>query len=154
MAKISIARPTRGRQRRTAVLSMLAVLALAASISATGSQRGVGNGGASQDAELFKTYCASCHGVSAVGNGPLALSLRHAPPDLTLLAKANGGVFPGPRVRRIIEGRDVESHGDREMPVWGDAFRATAEGRSVERANARIAALVSYLEAIQHRDAE
>ena len=120
-------------------------------MSATGSQRGAG---ASQDPELFQIYCASCHGVNAAGNGPLAESLRHAPPNLTLLAQRNGGVFPAPRIRRIIEGRDVESHGNREMPVWGDAFRSTSEGRSVERANARIAALVDYLESIQYRDAQ
>jgi mono/diheme cytochrome c family protein len=151
MANKSIARLVRSLGRRPVVLSTLAVLALAASMSATGSQPGAG---ASRDSELFKTYCASCHGVDAFGNGPLADSLRHAPPNLTLLAKRNGGVFPAPRVRRIIEGRDVESHGDREMPVWGDAFRSTSEGRSVERANARIAALVDYLESIQHRDAQ
>ena len=29
-----------------------------------------------------------------------------------------------------IDGRDVASHGSREMPVWGDAFRAPPDRRS------------------------
>jgi hypothetical protein len=63
-------------------------------------------------------------------------------------------VFPAARVRRLVEGRDVESHGDRDMPVWGDAFKATRDGRAREAADARIAAIVVYLESIQHRAAQ
>ena len=105
-------------------------------------------------ADLFKTHCATCHGAEGRGNGPLARALRQPPSDLTQLSKRNGGTFPGVRVGRLIDGRDVESHGDRDMPVWGDAFRSTAEGRSPDMAAARIAALVDYLASIQHRDAE
>ena len=31
------------------------------------------------------------------------------------------------RMRRIIDGREVETHGDRDMPVWGESFRSEAE---------------------------
>jgi mono/diheme cytochrome c family protein len=103
--------------------------------------------------ELFKTYCASCHGLDATGNGPLARLLRHAPADLTQLSKKNGGMFPGARVRRVVEGRDVESHGDRDMPIWGDAFKK-GDGRSSEIAGARLDAIVEYLASIQHRQAQ
>jgi mono/diheme cytochrome c family protein len=103
---------------------------------------------------LFKTYCAPCHGTDALGNGPIARALRHAPPDLTQMAKRNGGTFPAVRVRRIVEGRDVESHGDRDMPVWGDAFAPTRDGRSAATAQARLDAIVRYLEAIQRHDAQ
>ena len=105
-------------------------------------------------AELFKTFCASCHGAEATGNGPMARVLRHAPPDLTLMAKKNGGTFPTARLNRIIAGWDIESHGDREMPVWGDPFRLPHDGRSQDGAEARIAAIVRYLESIQRRDAQ
>jgi mono/diheme cytochrome c family protein len=105
-------------------------------------------------AELFVTYCASCHGTEGTGNGPLARALRHAPANLTEIARNNGGMFPAARVRRIVEGRDVESHGDRDMPVWGDAFKTTRDGRSRETADARIGAIVLYLESIQHREAQ
>ena len=107
-----------------------------------------------EGAELFKTYCASCHGEQARGNGPLAERLRHAPPDLTTFTARNGGVFPSARVHRIIDGRDVASHGDREMPVWGDAFRTSRAGFTADAVKRRIEALVKYLEAIQQRAAE
>jgi mono/diheme cytochrome c family protein len=101
--------------------------------------------------QLFRTYCASCHGADARGSGPMAPQLRGIPPDLTSFAARNGGVFPGERVHRIVEGRDVASHGDREMPVWGDAFRRTRGGLSEDAIKARIGAIVDYLERIQER---
>jgi hypothetical protein len=62
--------------------------------------------------------------------------------------------FPSERVRRIIDGRDVASHGDREMPVWGDTFKRASKDASEDAASARIAALVRYLQSIQERPAE
>jgi hypothetical protein len=76
------------------------------------------------------------------------------PPDLTRYTEMNHGVFPSERLYRIIDGREVPSHGDRDMPVWGDAFRSTPDGRTAEQARARIEAIVGYLRAIQRRDAE
>jgi mono/diheme cytochrome c family protein len=105
-------------------------------------------------ARLFATHCATCHGTSAQGNGPMAASLRHAPPDLTRFTVRNGGVFPAERVRRIVDGRDVASHGDREMPVWGNAFTTSKDGPTQAEVKARIDAIVRYLEAIQQRGAE
>ena len=104
--------------------------------------------------QLFRTYCASCHGVTARGNGPLADALRRPPPDLTQFTRRNGGVFPSARVYDIIDGRGVPSHGDREMPIWGDAFRYTREGATAESIKERIEAIVAYLAAIQERAAE
>jgi mono/diheme cytochrome c family protein len=101
--------------------------------------------------DLFRAYCATCHGVDARGGGPLVSELRHLPPSLTSYAVRNGGVFPAERVRSIIDGRSVASHGDREMPVWGDAFKRTGGGLSEDAAKARIDAIVKYLEAIQER---
>jgi mono/diheme cytochrome c family protein len=148
---------TRQQLRRTRrnilglVVATSAAIALALPISAHAGQRE--SSAAPDGAELFKAYCASCHGTAATGHGPAAPTLRHVPPDLTLLSKKNGGMFPAARVHRIIEGRDVLSHGDRDMPVWGDAFGTTREGRSQETADARIAAIVRYLESIQQRTA-
>jgi len=102
-------------------------------------------------ASLFRTYCASCHGTDARGAGPMTTQLRLLPPSLTSFAVRNGGVFPGERVRRIVDGRDIPSHGTIEMPVWGDAFRRTREGLSEEAAAARIDAIVRYLDSIQER---
>lgn len=103
--------------------------------------------------QLFRTYCATCHGTTGRGNGPLAQQLRRTPPDLTQYTKRNGGMFPSERVYRIIDGRDVPSHGDREMPVWGDAFREAFGGAGPAAVKARIDAIVRYLEGIQERAA-
>jgi mono/diheme cytochrome c family protein len=99
---------------------------------------------------VFKTYCASCHGSEARGNGPLADKLRTAPPDLTLLARRNKGTFDAEMVGRIIDGRKpVKFHGGPDMPVWGDAFKESHEGYSEERVKARIESLVDYLRSVQ-----
>ncbi len=103
-------------------------------------------------AELFGAYCASCHGDAGRGNGPLVAQLRRRPPDLTKFAARNGGVFPTEVVRRIVDGRNVPSHGDPAMPIWGDVFTRTAGGEPAARE--RIQAIVEFLASIQERTAE
>jgi mono/diheme cytochrome c family protein len=101
---------------------------------------------------LFRTHCATCHGGDGRGAGPMANQLRRTPPDLTRYAARNGGLFPSEKVRRIIDGRDVPSHGIGDMPVWGDVFRKTDDATEAT-VRARIDAIVRYLEAIQARSA-
>jgi mono/diheme cytochrome c family protein len=98
---------------------------------------------------LFKTYCATCHGVEARGDGPLAGQLRVRPPDLTLFTRRNGS-FDREKVRRIVDGRQpVKGHGGADMPVWGDVFKRAEEGYSEKKPLERIQQLVDYLAAIQ-----
>jgi mono/diheme cytochrome c family protein len=105
--------------------------------------------------ELFKTYCASCHGRSARGDGPLAANMKKPPPDLTQFAARNGDVFPAALVAQIIDGRQpVKGHGGPDMPVWGDAFKASRVCSSEEAVQARIRALVEFLQHIQERRAQ
>ena len=104
-------------------------------------------------ARLFATHCATCHGTSGHGDGPLAGQLRQAPPDLTRFTTRNGGVFPSERVYRIVDGRGVASHGSREMPVWGDVFARSRDELSDEAVKARIEAIVGNLQRIQRREA-
>ncbi len=100
-------------------------------------------------AELYRGYCASCHGVTGRGDGPAAKALKVPPPDLTALARKNSGRFPGGQVYQVIEwGGAVASHGSREMPVWGVAFRPMSN-ESQKQVATRIHALTDYLEAIQ-----
>src|SRR5262249_59735370 len=104
--------------------------------------------------DLFKTYCSSCHGAGARGDGPLADNLRVRPPDLTLIAKRMGGTFTADKVRRIIDGRDpVKGHGGADMPVWGDAFKSSRDGYDEQAVKARIDALTEHLANIQERPA-
>jgi len=99
---------------------------------------------------MFKTYCGSCHGKSAKGDGPLAASLRFRPADLTLIAKRNGGKFDSDKVYRTIDGRDaIKGHGGTDMPVWGDAFKRSDEGYSEKAVKVRIQSIVDYLKSIQ-----
>lgn len=99
---------------------------------------------------LFKTYCATCHGVDAKGDGPLADQLRVRPPDLTRFGHRNGGAFDKDKVRRIIDGREpVKGHGGPDMPVWGDVFKRAEEGYNEKKAQQRIESLVAYLADIQ-----
>lgn len=102
-------------------------------------------------AQLFRNYCASCHGAAGRGDGPMVSRLRKPPPDLTKYTVRNGGVFPSERLRRIIDGRDVVAHGDPAMPVWGDVFRRAA-GDAASRE--RVDALVTFVEGLQERGAE
>lgn len=66
----------------------------------------------------FEGKCAVCHGRDGKGNGPYAEQLKGSLPDLTTLARRNGGVFPVSRIYETIEGAG-KGHGTREMPVWG-----------------------------------
>ncbi|MGE0360844.1 MAG: cytochrome c [Vicinamibacterales bacterium] len=103
---------------------------------------------------LFRTYCASCHGTSAKGDGPLAASLRQRPADLTEIARRNKGVFPTEQVHRIIDGRQpVKGHGGPDMPVWGDVFARASGVQSEANITSRIEALVRYIEGLQARTA-
>jgi mono/diheme cytochrome c family protein len=98
----------------------------------------------------YRTYCAVCHGREGRGDGPLAGSLRFSPPDLTLVAKRNGGRYPEDLVRRIIDGRKpVKGHGGPDMPVWGDAFKNASDSDSEDKVKEKIDALVEYLRQIQ-----
>ena len=54
--------------------------------------------------EMYRTYCAVCHGLDGKGNGPAARALKQQPSDLTLLSKRNGGAFPTFRISNIIQG--------------------------------------------------
>jgi len=98
--------------------------------------------------DLFRAYCAPCHGLDAKGRGPAAPTLKTKVPDLTMLARNNGGQFPSNRVRRTILGDEVRmSHGSREMPIWGPIFHQIEA--DVDWGNVRLENLVKYLESIQ-----
>lgn len=101
-----------------------------------------------EGADLYRAYCASCHGKTGKGDGPVAPALKATVPDLTMIANNNGGQFPVARVRRIIMGQGIiVSHGSREMPIWGPIFYQVEE--DVDRGPVRMENLVKYLESIQ-----
>jgi mono/diheme cytochrome c family protein len=95
----------------------------------------------------YEDSCAACHGKDGTGNGPLSQELKTRPPNLTILAKNNNGVFPVDRMYEIIDGRkSITSHGTREMPIWGNAFLSFGPENVVR---SRIMAIIDYLNRIQ-----
>ena len=99
-------------------------------------------------ADLFKFYCSSCHGVDAKGRAATSAG-KKAAPDLTALARRNGGMFPRERVHATITHGSgwSPSHGAEGMPVWGAIFRGLDPNDNL--ADIRIENLVQYLESIQ-----
>jgi len=101
--------------------------------------------------EMYKAYCAVCHGIDGKGHGPAADALKVPPPDLTTLARGNGGTYPSDHVRSAIEGGPcLPSHGAKEMPVWGCLFWGTSQGHTSE-VQLRLSNLNRYVKSLQAR---
>ena len=100
--------------------------------------------------EMFRIYCAVCHGTDGKGNGPAVPALAKQPPDLTQLSKKNGGKFPTFIVSNVILGDEfIAAHGSRDMPMWGDAFRS--KNRDESAIKLRIHNLTEYIESLQQK---
>lgn len=98
--------------------------------------------------DLYRRYCAVCHGKDGKGGGPAAAALKATPTDLTQLAKSNGGKFPVGAVRQALGGgSSTAAHGSAEMPIWGPVFRAMSPDENI--AKLRVDNLLRYLESIQ-----
>ncbi len=140
-------------ERILRIVALGAVAAMASTAIAPAQEMSIGQ-------REYVNSCASCHGVSGKGDGALAGFLSQTIPDLTVLAKNNGGVFPVSRMYEVIDGRaEVAAHGMRDMPVWGDEYDAQARaGRLGEFAarpdmdafvRGRILALIEYVSTLQ-----
>ena len=111
---------------------------------------------ASTGKQDFDANCASCHGVDGKGHGQALYVIPEVkPPDLTVLSKTNGGVFPTNRVYKSIDGRNgIPSHERFDMPFWGTTFQR--EGQEFTPASeaavrARIMKIVDYVKSIQQK---
>ena len=90
----------------------------------------------------------------------MAKYLTTPPSNLAQLARRIGGVFPAQLVSTAVDGRSLSSvgaHGPREMPVWGNVYRAEGmqpgdgDLRGELYARARILELMDYLARIQDK---
>lgn len=136
------------------IVTVIAGIAVA-SIAATASAQSKGDRVDFGKRE-FEANCASCHGTSGKGSGPIADLLKKSPPDLTQLAKKNNGVFPIERLYRVIDGSEVPSHGSRDMPVWGRDYKIQAAEHYMDvpydpevYVRTRILSLLEYLNRLQ-----
>ena len=135
----------RNRKRVRFVLAAALPLVLASGVTLAASEVN------EMQREDFFAYCASCHGPSGHGDGPVAVELKKRPADLTQLAKNNNGNFPYTRVRAVIDGRGqaLGIHGPADMPVWGERFRQ--EGKNDTQVRGKILNIVDYLVSIQEK---
>ncbi|SFI52749.1 c-type cytochrome [Albimonas pacifica] len=137
----------RGERRMQA-----AALALAAGLCAA--PAGAGELEMEVGGNLYAYWCGSCHGADARGEGPLSLYLTLPVPDLTDLARRNGGLFPMLAVIRTIDGGDRSPGHGGEMPVFGALFADDLNGigddhDAMIEAQGRILSIAIYLSAIQ-----
>ena len=134
---------------------LLSMLVLGAILAASNEdQKAIRKGPArrtssSSGSEMYRAYCAACHGLGGKGDGPASSALKSAPTDLTQLAKRNSGRFPELQVFGAINGDlQVPAHGSKDMPVWGAVFRGMGDS-SVSGAKLRIRNLTRYIELLQ-----
>ena len=97
--------------------------------------------------------------MSGRGEGSFGEVLKGNMPDLTAIAKRNGGVFPVDRVTMTIDGRATpRAHGTSEMPIWGSRYSVEAAPRyddfrydTEAFVQVRVLALVDSLNRLQVR---
>jgi mono/diheme cytochrome c family protein len=99
--------------------------------------------------QMFKDYCAVCHGTDGKGGGPAAELLKTAPPDLTTLAERHGRKIVAHHVRTILRDgvQNKEDDGALSMPHWGKAFRSS--NLNPRLAELRMHNLSDYVESLQ-----
>ncbi|MGA7558440.1 MAG: c-type cytochrome [Terriglobales bacterium] len=139
-------------QRRvpTPLLVLLVSLAVSASAQISNQQQPAIR--PVEGTSIFRSYCASCHGIDGRGKGPVAKALKRDVPDLTRLSLRNGGAFPGIHVRTIImfgEDELLSAHGSKEMPIWGSIFHEIEFDQDL--GNVRLENVTKYLESIQRK---
>jgi mono/diheme cytochrome c family protein len=107
--------------------------------------------GSIQGPDLFRAYCAVCHGMDGKGTGVMAKSLKTKVPDLTGLQWRNGGKPILQRVQKIISGEEQlpRGHGTTEMPMWGPIFSRVTRDQDLGRV--RIDNLARYIEGLQKK---
>jgi mono/diheme cytochrome c family protein len=99
--------------------------------------------------QIYKQYCAACHGSDAKGRGPVGRAYKKPAADLTTLAKRHGGKFPYEYVTGILHfGPGIPSHGSGEMPTWGPLFEYYYNPSAAQQ---RIKNLCDYLAALQEK---
>jgi len=98
---------------------------------------------------MYMAYCASCHGVDGMGDGPAASAMIKKTTDLRKLAADHNGVFPADHVAAVIRGDvNAPSHGSKDMPVWGPVFLRMDLAHQGEVA-LRIKNLTEYIRSLQ-----
>ncbi|MGI9330944.1 MAG: c-type cytochrome [Gammaproteobacteria bacterium] len=107
--------------------------------------------------QLYLRFCASCHGPTGNGDGPVGSQLDVMVPNLTGLAHRYGDRFNQIQMREIIDGRAaVVAHGTRTMPVWGYEFWVEEGADMQAEASVRtiVDKLIAYIRSMQELSPE
>jgi mono/diheme cytochrome c family protein len=105
-----------------------------------------GSAQGNEGAALFKTLCASCHGIDGRGDGPAAEAMQPRPTDLTT------STLNLAELMRVIDGRrTVRAHGDGSMPVWGREFKEAMAGSGRENRDSlrQVQMLAEYVRSLE-----
>jgi mono/diheme cytochrome c family protein len=98
--------------------------------------------------QMWKDYCAACHGMSGAGDGPAVEFLKAPPADLSLMAKRNNGKFPAEHFASVLQfGTESHAHGTSDMPIWGPLFRS----QNKDLVQLRIYNLSNFVESFQQK---
>ena len=99
--------------------------------------------------QMYKDYCAACHGMDGKGNGPAASALACKKlPDLTTIAKRKNEKSAAMEVKAVLEfGTPSKAHGTPDMPIWGPLFASLNEGAGVVKL--RIKNICDYVDSMQ-----
>ncbi len=101
--------------------------------------------------QMYKAYCAVCHGTTGKGDGPAAAEFKTPPSNLTLLAQTHNGKYPDAYVTQVIQTgpQNAKAHGSKDMPVWGTTFSAIDNSTTKGESTQRIYNLNKYIESLQ-----
>ncbi len=104
-----------------------------------------------EGSNIFQYRCATCHGADGRGHGPQSAALKHAVPNLTLIARRNGGKFPYQQVKDVIEGKRQSplAYGYRQMPIYGPIFHQIEADQ--DWGEVRLDAIIKQVESIQQK---
>lgn len=114
------------------------------SISQNQSQPGSGK-------QMYKDYCAACHGMDGTGNGPAVSFLKTPPPNLATMATRYNEKSVVLNVDAVLRFKtESKAHGTLDMPVWGQMFKSL-EGQNghSQLVEMRIHNLSVYVQSLQ-----
>jgi len=106
--------------------------------------------------DVFSRYCSECHAVSGAVDAS-SQGIQASAPDLRELWREHGSPLNREELSEFIDGRrDVEAHGSRDMPVWGERLYGNLpDTETVEEMRAgTIELLLDYLDTIQSNRAK
>jgi len=96
--------------------------------------------------QMYKQYCAACHGPDGKGDGPAVHFLKTPPPDLTTLKLRNHGKYPAGTVKcALLNLGASHERAKLEMPDWGSLFWS----QNQRVASLRVYNLTTYVESLQ-----